>query len=263
MKRNYQSLITSYLPKDVDLNTCFQDLSLHRQKRTRHPSSIVFDQFRSCIPVIQTTFHENVIYRHPNLRVVYQTDKDSYGVYAEDKINIGEIIVFERAIVDTHSNLELYVEQNPDIANQLYPRNSKLTCHEIRDKIDYNVWDWYDKKEGDPIELKRCSALFTLLSKFNHSCDPNAFVIREVLNSDIDQYDGYFALMCVRPISAGDEICLTYGIDSGHESTHFNWFCTCWRDEETRRTLFEEAYNRAEESWKKIANEFLVSVDLL
>jgi hypothetical protein len=208
----------------------------------------IFDQFSSQIPNIIKSKPLSVTYMHKSVRLVYLPNKDYYGVYAAESISKGSVLVIENSVVDTTPNLITYLEQNPNIASEMYPRKSTIS---YKEKIINNIWEWYDKGI-DPSNMKSYGALFEFLSKINHSCTPNCFVIKEVISNTENNYHGCFVLIATENIPKGKEILLSYGPETGHGHEVFDWQCNCLTDYKDRNKLFYYHGKVAMQSWNLI-----------
>jgi len=230
-----QHRITDYF--HTPLEHCFQTSCSLSEKK--HKTKNILDlNTRSSLgipSIVNKPDPHTVIYKHDLVLPIYFPKSDYFGIYAKDNIPAGTMLVFEHAIVDYFDDLVEWVTDHTEISCDLYPR-TEYSLQSFKNKVSYNIWEWYEK--GDPIEFKRQSALCPFISKFNHSCNPNAFSTRYTENCTVDNFQGYFIIYATYDIKQGDEICVSYGWDVGHTNTHFNWKCDCGLNLRERSDIF-------------------------
>lgn len=68
-----------------------------------------------------------------------------------------------------------------------------------------DVWRFLRVLTANACDHQNGSALYPWISRSNHSCEPNC--------ARASLLDGHMALVCVRPIHAGEEICISYVLE--------------------------------------------------
>ena len=220
-----------------------------------------------------------IVYKHSDIDFIYNVKNDSYSVVANKYIPVGTLLILENAIIGTNEYIYTVLNNRKELVKELYPRNSSdsynfIPKEKVMDKIHHNVWEWNDVKS--PISLEDMSALCPAISKFNHSCKPNAFVRcfsnkeenedeKEVLPIE---YKGYIFIYSTSNILEGEEITVSYGFNIGHpyircddsmidegllysddENEVFNWICNCDKSKTERFSYFRNAYKEARRYW--------------
>jgi hypothetical protein len=175
-------------------------------------------------------------FKHLDIDCIYQPDTEQFGVFASEEISPGSVLIIEKGLFETTDLIidcilkhrELY-----DLAKQLYPRVSTNCFYsEIQQKISYNSWDW---------DVDNKIALFYSCSMFNHSCEPNAAIVE--CNSPVRYNEGFTfcAIIATQRIKKGDEICIMYDTNAGHNHSKFNWNCNCGCSLKQRRFNFNDS----------------------
>ncbi len=235
-----------------------------------------------------------IVYKHENIDILLNVKKDSYSVIANKYIPAGTLLILENAIIGTNEYIYTVLNNRKDIIKELYPRNGSDSLHfipkeNVVEKIIHNVWEWNDSKS--PISLEDMSALCPVISKFNHSCKPNAFTrcfsnkeideVEEVENAEskgtFEEYKGYLFVYSVSNILEGEEITISYGFNIGHsykqmmnsnnddenmiidegllysedDNEVFNWICHCNKSKKERFQYFRNAYREAKRYWEE------------
>ena len=229
--------------------------------------------------------NDYIVYKNSDIDFIYNIKNDSYSVVANKYIPAGTLLILENAIIGTNEYIYTVLNNRKELIEELYPRNSNdsynfIPKEKVMDKITHNVWEWNDAKS--PISLEDMSALCPAISKFNHSCKPNAFVrcfsnkeIEEVEN-EIKEYKGYIFIYSVDNILENSEITVSYGFNIGHtyiqnrnsnnednildedllysseeENEVFNWICNCGKSKKERFSYFRNAYKEAKRYWEE------------
>ncbi len=227
-----------------------------------------------------------IVYKHSDIDFIYNVKNDSYSVVANKYIPTGTLLIVENAIIGTNEYIYTVLNNRKELMKELYPRNSSdsynfIQKEKVMDKITHNVWEWNDS--NSPISLEDMSALCPAISKFNHSCKPNAFVRcfsnKEEENNDKKEYKGYIFLYSVDNILENTEITVSYGFNIGHsyiksdesdiyedllysseeENEVFNWICKCGKSKKERFSYFRNAYKEAKQYWTE-DKEILLSL---
>jgi hypothetical protein len=233
---------------------------------------------------------DKIIYKNENIELRYNYNKKSFGVFSLNYIPAGSIICIEEGILGTHQYISSILQFRKDIAKELYPRKEldiftsiselHFTNEDCSNKVNYNVWEW--NSDDSPISYQNASILCPYISKFNHSCFPNAFVrsissgkINEIKNNSInrinddtnDNYKGYIIIYSIDNIKEGSEITVSYGFNIGHPSEDpefkeyednnslFNWNCDCEKSERVRYLHYRFAYREAKKWLKEDMND--------
>jgi len=222
--------------------------------------------------------NDYIIFKHQNIDFIYNIKNDSYSVVANKYIPIGTLLILENAIIGTNEYIFTILKNKNEIIKELYPRDicdsfNVLPKEKLMDKISHNVWEWNDTKS--PMSLDNMSALCPAISKFNHSCKPNAFVRcfsnQEMKENENEQYKGYIYIYATSNILESTEITVSYGFNIGHsylqnknlkneseemdeteevdENGVFNWICKCNKDKKERFAYYRNAYKEAKQYW--------------
>jgi hypothetical protein len=212
-------------------------------------------QFHTDIPVITNPKYGTVRFLRNGVKLVYLPRSDYYSVYTEKEITTGTIIAIEEATVGRKSDLVTFIEEHSDVGDDLYPRTFASTAE---DKVNYNRWEWFDEEtDNQNPEMKKCDALFFFMSKINHSCEPNVFVVRhDIVNIPDEDYIGVFVLVATKYIPAGKQLFISYGHNTGHENK-FYMECSCWKDCKDRRRLFNQTVKLATRYWNHATSYYL------
>jgi len=176
-----------------------------------------------------------VVYVNNNIEL--RNLNNVYYVKAISPIKAGTILLVERGLVQTKHAIARCLYSLPQLQPyilDLYPRNTDLSETSLNSKIDHNCWDWEQNYIG----------LFFNLSKFNHSCCPNAFFM------DFPEQDGIssikpIVLVSICDIEPNEEICIMYNSDAGHNSKIFDWKCFCEISDKARSGIFSESIQLA------------------
>uniref|UniRef100_A0A6C0HDP8 SET domain-containing protein n=1 Tax=viral metagenome TaxID=1070528 RepID=A0A6C0HDP8_9ZZZZ len=184
------------------------------------------------------TFNKYLHFIHPNISFTY--DNNQISTIASEPIDKGVLIMLEEGIVGKTKEVIRKMSFNEDLNALLYPRentDNKSDFEFNRQKYNYNAFEWNEKE--------KTFALFYTISRINHRCNPNSFVV-EVIN----HRKPLFALFTVKDIKQGDEISISYGEDIGHSNhTIFNWKCECELDKIQRLKTFTKN--------QKLASDYL------
>ena len=239
-----QQCITRYFPS----------LSGKQYPNKSFRPDVLFDQFHSQIPEITDPRYPTVRFARHGIKLVYFPREDHYAVYTNKDISTGTILAIEEATVGRRSDLVLFLEQNPELGRDIYPRGALSTSEE---KVSYNLWEWYEEELDTP-DMKRLDGLFFFMSKINHSCEPNVFPVRhDVVNEENKDYQGVFVLVATKFIPAGKELVISYGPETGHEDKHFLKGCSCWTDRKDRNREFNRTVKLANRHWKHAQSYYL------
>ncbi len=97
------------------------------------------------------------------------------------------------------------------------------------------------------------------ISKFNHSCNPNAISII----ADKAEWQGitihYVAVYAIKPILVGEEILISYKKDVGHGPSVWNFNCPCNLTPEKRQQI----WNINDQLGIKLRNEYSLNISKL
>ncbi len=215
---------------------------------------VLFKQFHREIPEIIEPRYPTLRFVRNGIKLVYLPRQDHYAIYTNTDISTGTILAIEDATVGKRSDLVEFLEEHPELGRDLYPRGA---LHNAEEKVNYNRWEWYDETLDTP-DMKRLDGLFFFMSKINHSCEPNVFPVRhDIIHSENKEYQGVFVLVATSFISAGKELFISYGPETGHEDKHFLDGCSCWNDKTDRKREFNRTVKLANRHWKHAQSYYL------
>lgn len=189
---------------------------------------------------------ESIIYKHDGV-VCCKTEDGKLAIYATEYLPEGTLLVFEQAVVGSNDYIKSCLMHRNDIAKELYPRNTEdLQC-----KINHNAWEWEDDLYI-PLHTTKTNAICPYISKFNHKCAPNAWVETLCISKFLyeEEYDammnfmGGIVVYAVDDIEPGEEICINYGYQIGHEeiNPNFAWKCDCTLTKKFRYKTSKTSY---------------------
>ena len=189
-------------------------------------------------------------YIHPEVAVNY--DGNSYYVSAKSGIPKGSVLLIEQGLVETKDCIKSLMMQCQEIypyVAELYPRDiNKYTTELIDAKLMYNSWDWDNGKIG----------VFFQMSKFNHSCDPNAF-FAQINRLSTQGGLQVIVLIAVQDIYPNQEITIQYHTNAGHGCPVFNWKCDCHYTKRERKGIFRE-YMFLSREWRDHHLQSILSI---
>ncbi len=171
----------------------------------------------------------NVFGLSDNIEIIFNAEKNKFGVYARKNIIKGTILYIERGFTGSFNDLEKLCSNTfPHETDNLYPRNGT-----IFNKIKHNCW-------GDTSDKN--ISLYFFSSKINHSCIPNIDLLTlSKIKSRTLQFNITTCALCaitVTDISKGSELFVQYSEDAGHGNKTFNWECDCNTSYEKREKQF-------------------------
>jgi len=226
---------------------------------------------------------DKLIYKHPNINLFYDIKKESFYIKSDCYIAKGTLICIEEGIIGDLKHISFVLQNRKDIAKELHPRKTmdlftsvnslNFNEDELYNKIIHNSWEW--KMNELPLQLqeKDICIICPFISKFNHSCIPNAFVrsvnISSYLTSndnkskDEIEYKGGIVVYAVNNINPDEEITVSYGFNVGHnlslnfkdendeDNNVFNWICECNKPVKERFSYFRKCYQEAKFWWNE------------
>jgi len=183
-------------------------------------------------------FNKYLHFIHPHISFNYNEKTKQISTTAINPIDNGTLILLEEGIVGTTKQVIRQMSKEEELNNLLYPRENNSDLDIIRKKYNHNAFEWDEKQ--------KTYGLFYTISRINHNCDPNVFVV-EVTNLG----KPLFAVFSIKDIKKGDEIMLSYGDDVGHSNhTIFNWKCDCGLTDIERKKTFNKAQKSAHDYLK-------------
>lgn len=179
---------------------------------------------------------QHTVFLHHDLYVTPSLWGTGFG--AENDILADTLLLIEHVFAAEQNVLEHYLVRNQSMYRRLYPRRPADFIAPTRqensvfEKLLANVFSFSHKRH----------ILASAASNFNHQCDPNAVYVT--------WEDSGFIYICVfttKAVTRGQEICVSYGPRTGHESTGHKEIlpCDCGIDLQTRTKRHEECLQSA------------------
>lgn len=161
-------------------------------------------------------------------KVVYQgaitvtSELDYYSLKATNDIKSPDLLLIEHVFTDTISVCATAIKENEYLYNILHPRirtwKESLDRDDAKQKLRSNCF--VSKNDTERVSFGN------MLSKINHSCQPNcvAFLCG---NTVINEFTvKYFAVYSIRNIAKDEEITVSYGNQRGHHNKD-DFQCQC------------------------------------
>jgi hypothetical protein len=203
---------------------------------------------------IRITTH--VVYKNDKISISYDTKKDYYSITANENLKKGTFILLEHVLTSKNSeDLMFEISQDQNLMKTLYPRGmpdassmeeallrekayrenksneknpvdmfSFLASHFFESKLHYNFFKFNDGRSTTAV-------LGNAISKFNHNCKPNCFILPFDMFIDTE----YYGIWSLKDIDKGDELTINYS-NSNSVSDHneskklHNFSCSCSDD---------------------------------
>jgi len=179
----------------------------------------------------------SVVYKHPAIEV--QGDDHYKMIVATHDIQVGELLIIEHVFHNTELICEVIIQHNEYLFNQYHPRKIKWS-----DSIE-NIQDIrHEKFLHNAFNLNKKCIITDLITKMNHSCDPNCCIYihtsgndtRPSSNGSITFDTIVFAeIYALQTIPKGYEITLSYSPTTGHSNVR-DFICKCGRTLDQRKT---------------------------
>jgi hypothetical protein len=208
----------------------------------------------------QHYFNKYIVYQYSHLERYYDNVSGQFSMIASEYIPEGTLLIVEEAILGRRKNIETLLAKDKELTEQLYPREGT-----IQDKVNHNCWQWAEKSDEEYIKRSFPICISYEISKFNHSCVPNSFAVRMILeNKDEDyvlRYTDCMGVYTVENIEKGAEITLSYGWDIGHTKCKtWNWTCNCNNDLHKIKQIFNNNSHKVQNFFNE-DKKFIESIE--
>ncbi|KAJ3263149.1 Deformed epidermal autoregulatory factor 1 [Chytriomyces hyalinus] len=163
-------------------------------------------------------------------------DHDFQLVVSTGPIARGSVLLIEHVVFGTHADISKALRTDTALAQALHPRSPEM----MRKTPDANGGDVRATKEVSEAEFMNAKIdsnafcgpdgsmrLGPSVTRFNHSCDPNA-IVRYVYEETVYKHrqgyrkDGFAVVYACKDISPGEEICYQY-----NPYAHDMFSCAC------------------------------------
>ncbi|KAJ3232581.1 Deformed epidermal autoregulatory factor 1 [Chytriomyces hyalinus] len=154
-------------------------------------------------------------------------------VIATGPIARGSILLIEHVVFGTHADISKALRADTALAQALHPRSPEM----MRKTLEGDTRAAKPVSDAEFMNAKIDSNAFCgpdgsmrlgpSVTRFNHSCDPNA-IVRYVYEETVYKHrqgyrkDGFAVVYACKDISAGEEICYQY-----NPYAHDMFSCTC------------------------------------